>query len=159
MNGWLLAAVIAIITAVVIAKRLRGEPVNARELFIAPLVLIAIGVTTLAKADHLTGGDVAWATAGAALGCTLGALRGATVQLFARDGVPWQRYTGRTILVAALSLLTIAGYGLLATKLGMHENARPIQLAIGISFLGESLAVAHRGLTTGTPFATERGRH
>lgn len=158
MNGWLLAAIILIVTTVVITKRFRGEPVNARDLFIAPLVLIAIGVTSLTKADNLTATDFIWAAVGAALGCSLGALRGATVQLFDRNGVLWQRYTGRTFLVAAVSLLAMAGYGLLAAKLGMHENARPLQLGIGISFLGEALVVGHRGLATGTPFATERGR-
>ncbi|TJZ42761.1 DUF1453 family protein [Streptomyces piniterrae] len=158
MNGWLLAAIILAVAIVVIIKRLRGEPVNARDLFVPPVVLIAIGVTSLAKADGLTGTDYAWAAAGAVLGCALGALRGATVRLFDRDGVLWQRYTGRTFLVTVLSLLAMAGYGLLATKLGMHEKARPTQLGIGISFLGEALAVAYRGLATGTPFAAERGR-
>ncbi|MEV0371491.1 DUF1453 domain-containing protein [Streptomyces sp. NPDC050636] len=158
MNGWLLAAIVLAVVIVVIIKRLRGEPVNARELFVAPVILIIIGVTSLAKADNLTGADCAWAAAGAVLGCALGALRGTTVQLFDRDGVLWQRYTGRTFVVAGLSLLAMAGYGLLAAKLGMHENARPTQLGIGISFLGEALAVGYRGLATGTPFAPERGR-
>lgn len=67
MNGWLLAAIVLAVAIVVIIKRLRGEPVNARELFAAPVILIIIGVTSLAKTDGLTGTDYAWAATGAAL--------------------------------------------------------------------------------------------
>ncbi|MGA5559624.1 DUF1453 domain-containing protein [Streptomyces platensis] len=156
MNGWLLTALILVGVIAVIIKRLRGEAVNARELFVPPAVLIAIGVFTLARTQGVTGTDITWTTAGALLGGALGALRGATVQLSARDGVLWQRYTGRTFLVALLSLLAMAGFGLLAARMGMHEYARPVQLAIGVSFLGEALAIGRRGLASGTPFAPER---
>ncbi|REK88860.1 DUF1453 domain-containing protein [Streptomyces inhibens] len=158
MNGWLLAALILVAVIAVIIKRLRGEPLNARDLFAPPVVLIAIGVFAVAKAEDLTGSDIAWATAGALLGCALGALRGTTIQLFDRDGVLWQRYTGRTFAVAVISLLGMAGFGLLAVKMGMHEDARPVQLGIGVSFLGEALVVGCRGLASGTPFAPERRR-
>ncbi|MER6843587.1 DUF1453 domain-containing protein [Streptomyces platensis] len=156
MNGWLLTTLILVGVIAVIIKRLRGEAVNARELFVPPVVLIAIGVYTLARTEGVTGTDITWTTAGALLGGALGALRGATVQLSAQDGMLWQRYTGRAFLVALLSLLAMAGFGLLAARMGMHEYARPVQLAIGVSFLGEALAIGRRGLASGTPFAPER---
>ncbi|WP_399927495.1 hypothetical protein [Streptomyces kanamyceticus] len=40
----------------------------------------------------------------------------------------------------------------------MHENARPLQLAIGVSFLGEALVIGYRGMTSGVPFAPARAR-
>ncbi|WP_268253641.1 hypothetical protein [Streptomyces finlayi] len=42
--------------------------------------------------------------------------------------------------------------------MGLHENARPLQLSIGVSFLGESLMVAVRGRASGIPFAPTRAR-
>ncbi|GAU68861.1 hypothetical protein SSP35_09_01040 [Streptomyces sp. NBRC 110611] len=158
MNEWLLAGLILAAVVAVVVKRLRGEEVNVRDLFVPPAVLITIGVIALAKAEEATGTDLMWTGAGALLGCALGALRGATVQLSSRNGALWQRYTGRTFGVAVISLLAMAGFGFLAVKMGMHENARPVQLAIGVSFLGEALAVGYRGRTSGTPFAPERRR-
>ncbi|MBT2385507.1 DUF1453 family protein [Streptomyces sp. ISL-11] len=157
MKGWLLAAVIAAVVIVVVIKRLRGEPLNARDLLVTPLVLTGIGISSLVKADP-TAADLTWVTLGAVLGVALGAVRGVTITVFERDGVLWQRYTGRTFLVMAGSVALMAGYGFLAAKAGMHEDARPVQLTIGVSFLGESLAVGLRGRATGVPFAPERGR-
>ncbi|WP_371522564.1 hypothetical protein [Kitasatospora sp. NBC_01300] len=96
------------------------------------------------------------AAVGAALGVGLGVLRGATVTLFERDGVAWQRYTGRTFLVAAGSLVVMAGFGFLAGRFGLAPDARPVQLSIGVGFLGEALAVGCRVLVAGLPFAPER---
>ncbi|GAA3076585.1 hypothetical protein GCM10020000_72540 [Streptomyces olivoverticillatus] len=158
MNGWVLAAVVAVVVVAVVAKRLRGEPLNARDLLAPPVVLIAIGIVSLCKAENLTATDFAWLVPGALLGVGFGALRGSSIVLFHRDGVLWQRYTGRTFALAALSLVVMAGYGLLAVRMGMHEYARPIHLNIGVSFLGEALVVGCRGLMSGVPFAPERSR-
>ncbi|WP_457032333.1 DUF1453 domain-containing protein [Kitasatospora sp. P5_F3] len=156
MNGWLWAVVVVAVVTAVVVKRLRGEPLNARDLLAPPVVLTALGVYALARAEGLTGADFAWLVPGALLGVALGAVRGSTVQVFARDGVLWQRYTGRTFLVLVVSFLITAGYGLLASRLGMHEQARPAQLGIGVGFLGEALVVGLRGLAVGVPFAPER---
>lgn len=158
MHGWALAALIAVVAIIVVIKRLRGEPLNARDLFAPPLVLTGLGIWALCEADGLTGTDFVWVVAGCVLGIALGALRGATIQVFGKEGVLWQRYTGRTFLVILGSLVVMAGYGFLAVRLGMHENARPVQLSIGVGFLGEALIVGYRGLASGVPFAPERER-
>ncbi|GGX97422.1 DUF1453 family protein [Streptomyces hiroshimensis] len=158
MNGWLLGAIIAAVVIVVVIKRLKGEPLNARDLLITPVVLTGIGVASLVKAEGLTGTDLAWVIPGALLGCGLGAVRGATVHLSEKAGALWQRYTGRTFLVLVGSLVITGGFGLLATHAGVSEDARPMQLNIGVSFLGEALVIGARGLMSGVPFAPERPR-
>ncbi|MGW1071961.1 DUF1453 domain-containing protein [Streptomyces sp. NPDC002537] len=158
MNGWLLGGIIAVVAIGVVIKRLRGEPLNARDLLIPPVVLTGIGVISLTKAHGLTGTDFVWAGAGAVLGVAFGALRGSAIAVFEKEGVLWQRYTARTFLVLVVSFLVMAGFGLLAAKAGMHKEARPTQLSIGVSFLGEALAVGLRGLLSGVPFAPERKR-
>ncbi|MFF3003379.1 DUF1453 domain-containing protein [Kitasatospora sp. NPDC057940] len=156
MNVWLQAGLIAVVVAVVVIRRLRGEPLNARDLFAPPVVLTTIGIWSLVRHPGLGGGDYVWVAAGAALGVGLGVLRGITVTLFERDGVAWQRYTGRTFLVAAGSLVVMAGFGFLAGRFGLAPDARPVQLSIGAGFLGEALAVGCRVLLAGLPFAPER---
>ncbi len=106
----------------------------------------------------MTGTDLAWVIPGAFLGLALGAVRGRLVHLGEKDGALWQRYTGRTFAVVIASLLISAGYGFLAEHMGMHPYARPTQLSIGVSFLGESLLIYFRARRTGTPFAAEGSR-
>ncbi|MEU6687261.1 DUF1453 domain-containing protein [Streptomyces sp. NPDC046832] len=158
MNPWLLAAIIAAVVIAVVIKRMIGEPVNAKDLFIAPAILTGIGILTLIKKTDLTATDLTWVITGAVLGAALGALRGATVQLVDKGGVLWQRYTGRTFLTLIGTLAVTAGFNVLAVKMGMHDNARPLQLSIGVSFLGESLMVGRRGMASGIPFAPARTR-
>jgi hypothetical protein len=52
----------------------------------------------------------------------------------------------------------MAAFAVLAARLGMRPEARPIQLSIGLSFLGESLAVTLRGRSLGVPFAPQHIR-
>ncbi|WP_414505081.1 DUF1453 domain-containing protein [Streptomyces sp. NEAU-L66] len=158
VNPWLLAAIIAVVVIAVVIKRMIGEPVNARDLFVAPAVLTGIGILSLVKRTDLTGTDLTWVITGAVFGAALGALRGATVQLVEKGGVLWQRYTGRTFLAVIGTLALTAGFSVLAVKMGMHEHARPVQLSIGVSFLGESLMVGRRAMTSGIPFAPARAR-
>lgn len=158
VNPWLLAAIIAAVVIVVVVKRLTGEPVNVKDLFITPAILTGIGILSLVKNTDLTGADLTWVIMGAVLGVAFGALRGATVQLSDKGGVLWQRYTGRTFLTLIGTLAVTAGFNVLAVKRGMHENARPLQLSIGVGFLGESLMVGYRGMASGVPFAPARTR-
>ncbi|MEU5048678.1 DUF1453 domain-containing protein [Streptomyces sp. NPDC021096] len=156
MNVWLLAGLIAVGVVAVVIKRLIGEPLKARDLFVTPLVLTGLGVLALSHAQRLNGADIAWTVTGAVLGLALGAVRGRTVQVFEKQGVLWQRYTGRTFLVLVVSVVVMGGFGLLAAKMGMHEEARPMQLSIGVGFLGEALVIGRRGMVSGVPFAPER---
>ncbi|RGD58344.1 DUF1453 domain-containing protein [Kitasatospora xanthocidica] len=156
MNGWVHAGLIAVVVVVVVIRRLRGEPLNARDLFAPPVVLTALGVWALAQKHGLGTADYGWIAAGAGLGVALGAVRGATIRVYEREGVLWQRYAGRTFLVAAVSLALMAGFAALAAHFGLAADARPIQLSIGVSFLGEALVVGFRALSSGTPFAPEK---
>ncbi|WP_224282352.1 DUF1453 domain-containing protein [Streptomyces sp. LS1784] len=156
MSGWVHGGLIAVVVVVVVIRRLRGEPLNARDLFAPPVVLTGLGVWALAQRHGLGAADYGWIAAGAALGVALGAVRGATIRVYEREGVLWQRYTGRTFLVAALSLGVMAGFAMLAARFGLAPDARPVQLSIGVGFLGEALVVGFRAVSSGIPFAPER---
>ncbi|MET8544714.1 DUF1453 domain-containing protein [Kitasatospora sp. NPDC004799] len=156
MSGWMYAGLIAVVVVVVVIRRLRGEPLNARDLFAPPVLLTGLGVWAVARRQGLGASDYGWIAAGAVLGVALGAVRGATIRVYEREGVLWQRYTGRTFLVAAVSLAVMAGFAALAARFGLASDARPVQLSIGVGFLGEALVVGWRGISSGTPFAPER---
>ena len=152
MLWWILGAAIAV---VLVVRRVRGEPLNARDLWAAPVVLTGLGVWQLLD-QRSRPAELAWAAAASLLGLTLGALRGGVVVVYERNGHLWQRYTWHAFAVAASSALLLAGFDLVATRLGAHPGARPTTLAIGVSFLGESLAVTLRAVRIGIPFAPER---
>ncbi|GAA1654751.1 DUF1453 domain-containing protein [Actinoplanes couchii] len=156
MNGWTLAAVVTIVLIAVVLKRLIGEPLNWRDLWAAPVILTGIGLYTLHRTAGLHASDYAWLTGGSALGLTLGYLRGSFVEVYEKRGYLWQRYRGRTFAAVVGTLLAMFGYALLADRFGMQPTARPVQLSIGISFIGEAMAVTRRGLSLGTPFAPTR---
>ncbi|MFD9219270.1 DUF1453 domain-containing protein [Streptomyces sp. NPDC060064] len=158
MDTWLLVTIIAVGAVAVVIKRLMGEPLNARDLFAPPLVLTGLGIWALTEVKGLTGTDLGWVIVGSVLGVGLGAVRGATIQVYPKDGILYQRYTGKTFLVIIGSLAVMAAFGFLAVHMGMQAEARPINLSIGVGFLGEALVVGARGLSTGVPFAPEKPR-
>jgi hypothetical protein len=133
--------------AVVVAKRLYGEPVNVRDLAVPPLVLLGIGVHALTKVDP-TAVDWVWLAAGSLVGLGLGVVRSATVRLFRRDGVLWQRYTPWTLLVWLGSFAVSVALGLAATASGAQADARPLTLSIGIGLLGELIPIGLRLVKT-----------
>lgn len=157
VNGWLVAGLV-VVAVVVLLFRVVGEPLNWRDVLAPPVVLIAIGVGDMLTFKELNGADVAWVIASCIIGFTLGAARGATVRIYEKNGELWQRYTKWSLTLLVLGVLASGGFTLLAVSLGMHEEARPYQLAIGISFAGEAAMLIPRGLAGNTPFARDRER-
>jgi hypothetical protein len=155
-HPWILAIVVVLAVGYLVLKRFSGEPLNARDLVSAPLILTALGAYDVYKAHDLAATDYLWLAAGVVVGVGCGAARGATIKLFTKDGVLWQRYTVRTVVVWVVSLAISGGFGLLAHVGGMNEHARPMMLSIGLGMLGEMAALGLRALSTGHPFSPER---
>jgi hypothetical protein len=155
MHTWMVVAVVVVAVGYTIVRRTIGEPVNARDLFGSPVVLLAIGAYGLSGTPGVTGGDVAWLAGLSIVGLALGVWRGSTVRLMVKDGALWQRYPARTYLVWVVSLVVNGALGLLAAHAGMHADAHPMTLSIGIGLLGEAAAVGLRAMATGVPFSAE----
>ncbi|MEV0645137.1 DUF1453 domain-containing protein [Phytomonospora sp. NPDC050363] len=156
MNGWMLTALIVAGVIALIVKRFLGEPLNARDLCLPPLVLVGLGVYSLTKVDVIDARDVMWLVAASLVGVALGAVRGTTTVLYTREGHLWQRYTVGTVLVWAFSLGVNFGVGYLASLGGMHPEARKMTLSIGAGLLGEMITVGLRALRTGHRFAPDK---
>lgn len=155
MSTWLWVAVIIAVIALVI-KRFIGEPLNARDVFGPPVLLVGLGVYSLTKLEMLNGTDITWLVIGSVVGIAFGALRGTTVKLYEREGELWQRYTKWTVLVWVVSVVVNAGIGFLGTAMGMHHEARPMTLSIGISLVGEMISIGLRAYKSGIPFAKRK---
>jgi hypothetical protein len=154
MLWWVLGVAVV---GVVVVRRVRGEPLNARDLWAAPVVLTCLGVGRFVQLDPGPA-QLGWVVAASLAGLAFGLVRGGVVVVFERHGHLWQRYTWHAFAVAASSALILAGFDLVATRLGAHPEARPVTLAVGVSFLGEALAVTLRAMRLGIPFAPQRTR-
>ncbi|NUT40373.1 MAG: DUF1453 domain-containing protein [Thermoactinospora sp.] len=144
--------VLLIATLVVysVATRLVGRPLVAKDVYVPPVVLVGIGLHGLLKLD-LTALDLFWLTLTAVIGVVFGALRAATTRVFPKDGVLWQRYTWKTLVVWAVTFAISFGVGALAIAAGMHEEVRSIPLSIGVGLLGEALVILARSRAASTP--------
>ncbi|GAA4835292.1 DUF1453 domain-containing protein [Saccharopolyspora rosea] len=148
------------VVVVAVVRRLRGVGLVADDLFGGPVVLVGIGLYQLVRAAPVLGVvDAVWLAGSLLLGLVAGGLRGATVRLLSRGGALVQRYTAVTLAVWAASFVVSAGFAAVAQAGGMHAQARPMVLSIGIGMLGETAVLGVRALSTGLPFSpgTRRG--
>lgn len=155
-NSWVVVAVVVVAAGYVILRRSVGEPVNARDLAVPPLILVVLGVREVARGDALTTAQLTALIAIGALAVVLGGARAATVRLYVRDGALWYRYRPATYLMWLVT--GILGIG---ARLGTYAltdlptSARSLYLSVGLTLAGESAVLAVRGLLSGERFAAE----
>lgn len=141
----------------VLWSRMQGRPLQARRLLVLPAVLTVIGIFDLtgSSAPHLGSKDIAFLVASITLSVVLGAARGATIELYPREGALWQRYRRRT--VALWITLISAKLVLAALASAAHAQAgggtNSLMLSLGLSLAAEAAIVGPRALSTGLPFA------
>jgi hypothetical protein len=140
----------------VLWSRMKGQPLQAKRLLVLPVVLTVLGATDLT--GHLTPKDTAFLVASAGISAVLGAARGATIQLYAKDGELWQRYrpvtVGLWLTLIAGKLIMMAVAHLAGASAGGGSNG--LLLTLGVSLLAEAAIVGPRALATGLPFAASR---
>jgi hypothetical protein len=147
----------------VLWSRTQGRPLKARRLVVLPLLFIVLGVSDLSSssAPHLTSTAIAFLFASCVISIVLGAARGATIELYPKDGELWQRYRSSTVvlwiaLIAAKIVLAVVAHG---TGSAAGAGTDSLLLALGLSLLAEAAVIAPRALSTGVPFATSQARH
>ena len=153
----MLTVVIAIGVAVLVVRRFFGEPINARDLLVPPVLLTGLGVHAVAKFDGLGGAALTWAAGGILAGLAMGWWRGTTIVVFDRAGRLWQRYTKWTVVVWLISFAVGAAVSYAATRSGVPMQARPMTLSIGVGLLGELISVGSRVLRSSLPARTKNG--
>ncbi|MGP3929582.1 hypothetical protein [Nonomuraea sp. KM88] len=139
----------------VVARRMAGHPLVAKDVYVPPVIMVGIGIHGL-RAIDLSATDLLWLAVTTLLGVAFGAMRAATTEVFPKGGVLWQRYTGKTLVVWALTLVAGFGVGALAVASGMNAEARSMPMSIGVGLLGEALVILLRSRSAGVPYAQEQ---
>lgn len=153
MSPLLIALGVLAVIVVVIIRRFRGEPVDAKDLAVPPVIMLALAIRELWGFDHWTPANIAFLATSVVVGIGFGMLRGASTVLFERSGTLHQKYTAKTMIIWACSLLASLGLHFGAQIIGAEEAVRPMTLSIGLSLLGEAITCGGRGLQSGIPFS------
>jgi hypothetical protein len=126
----------------IVYRRVEGRPVGGpRELFVLPVILVVLGGNDLTS-SHPDALAVAAAVAGGAVSVALGALRGAVDRLSVRDGVPWVRWGGASILVLAANVAVKVIIDIAAVAMGAGSVIdQSLVLAAGLALLGEAAVI------------------
>jgi hypothetical protein len=137
-------------------RRIMGQPLRQRRLVLLPLLMLAWGASGLLDA-HLSSADVGLLAGQLVIAVGIGAVRGATIDVFVRDGVLWMRYRWTTIALWVVSALIRVGLIAGASALGSGlDGGGTLMIGVAASLLGESMIIASRGHATGAPFAPAR---
>ena len=142
--------IIAALVVYSVVRRMAGQPLVAKDVYVAPVILVGIGLHGLLKLD-LAALDLFWLVLTALIGVAFGAIRAATTRVFPKDGVLWQRYTWKTLVVWVATAAISFGVGALALATGMHEEVKSIPLSMGVGLLGEALVILARSRTAPVP--------
>jgi hypothetical protein len=142
-------AVTLAIILLLLVTRVRGRRLEPARLLAGDLILIAVGIsgsvpvlhnTTLHGIDYLIGSiDLLDSL-------IIGTIRGFTVRLYQRDGVPWYRYGPATVALWVLSILIRVA---LATVASAHHASPLIAggdllFMLGLALVCQNLVVAWR---------------
>jgi hypothetical protein len=154
--------VIVILAAVgyVLARRMIGEPVQAKRMLVLPAVLSLIGMSDVS--GHVKSPvSLLFLVATAAISVALGALRGVSVRISRRDGLAFVRYTGFTVVLWVVNLAIKFGANLVLggidrTDAGAVGNS--LLLTLGLGILAEGLVVLYRALRADHPVMWTQSR-
>lgn len=138
----------ALLLVVVVIRRMRGEPLDLKDAVTAPAIMLFLGVRTIIEV-HPTAVDLAWLVALSVVSVLFGAARSATTVIERRGDQLFQRYRWRTLGLMVGSLVASMVLGLLAQRLGLHAEARPLTFSIGVGLAGESAVTLLRAARHG----------
>jgi hypothetical protein len=144
----------------VMARRVIGEPAQGKRMLLLPVVLVAMGLSDVSKAGH-NPTAVGYLIASAAVSVVLGAMRGASTRLSAKDGIVYVHYRGLTILLWAVNLAVKFGANAAFQHLdkpAATAAGNSLLLTLGAGMLFEGLVTLSRALRTDQQVIWSKGK-
>ena len=154
--------VVLIIAAVayVMARRVKGEPAQAKRMLVLPAVLVAIGFSDVSGAAH-NPAALAFLIGTAAVSIAFGALRGLSTKLSEKDGIAYVHYTGVTIALWLVSLAAKFGLNFAFKAIDPHAAAaagNSLLLTLGAGMLLEGAVTLNRAIHTSSQVLWAKGK-
>lgn len=157
------AALVLALVGFILYRQTIARPVTPRGLWLLPAILVVVALIAISS---VVGHGTLTATAVTYLGLdvisslALGAVRGAFMRVFERDGVMWRQGNVITVglWIAAIGIRIVIGF--FASKAGVgNVSVAGLELALAASLLGQNAVVALRGTNQGLTYASESPRH
>ena len=161
VSGIVNGALVLALVAWVLYRQTIARPVTARGLWLLPGILIVIGVAGISNVDggKLSTTAVTYLVLDLVSSLALGALRGCFVRVFERDGVMWRQGSAITIALWIVAIGLRVVIAILSTNSGVGNVLdAALEVALGVSLLGQNGIVALRGTRQGFHFAPEGTR-
>ena len=154
--------VVLIIVAVcyVMARRVAGEPAQAKRMLVLPAVLVALGFSDVSGAAH-NHAALIFLIGTAAVSIAFGALRGLSTRLSEKDGIAYVHYTGVTIALWIASLAAKFGLNFAFKAADPHAAAaagNSLLLTLGAGMLLEGAITLNRAVNTNSRILWAKGK-
>ena len=154
--------VVLIIAAVcyVMARRVAGEPVQAKRMLLLPAVLVAIGFSDVSGAIH-NPAALGFLIVSAVISIGLGAVRGLSTRLSEKDGIAYVHYTAVTIALWVVSLAAKFGLNFAFKAADPHAAAaagNSLLLTLGAGMLLEGAMTLNRAVSTTSQVLWAKGK-
>ncbi|GAA3556192.1 hypothetical protein GCM10022222_44750 [Amycolatopsis ultiminotia] len=148
MSGPLEAVLIVAAIGYLLLRRLAGQPAQAKQMLVVPAVLTVIGLSDVKDVVH-SPLALGFLVVTALLSAGIGALRGASIRLFEREGVVYMRYTAVTVVLLVVNVAVKFGANLLLGAIDQSQVAvlgNTLMLTLGVSMLLEGVVTMGRAL-------------
>lgn len=160
MSGPMQVVLIVAVVGYVLARRLRGEPAEAKRMLVLPAVMTLIGLS------HVSGVrsplSAALLVGAVGISVVLGLLRGLSVRVEERDGLAFVRYTWATVALWAANLAIRFGYGAVLHAVVPKEAGAVtdgLLLSLGVGMAVEGVVVLGRALRGDTRVMWAAGKN
>ncbi|MBB4687859.1 DUF1453 domain-containing protein [Amycolatopsis jiangsuensis] len=160
MSGPLEAVVIVAAIGYLLLRRLAGQPAQVKQMLVLPGVLTLIGLSDVKNVLH-SPVALGFLVVTALLSAGIGALRGATIRLFDRDGVVYMRYTALTVVLLVVNVAVKFGANLLLGAIDPGQVAvlgNTLMLTLGLSMLLEGAVTMAKALRSGHRILWDKNR-
>lgn len=145
----------------ILARRLLGEPAEAKRMLLLPAVLAVVGFVDLAKVSQ-SPVSIGFLVGSTALSLVLGLLRGASIRVYDRDGIVYLRYTATTVVLWGINLAVRFGASVVlgvVDPTADHAGSSGLMFTLGAGMVVEGLAVLSKAMRTNGRVMWAKGRN
>jgi hypothetical protein len=145
----------------ILARRLLGEPAEAKRMLLLPAVLTGVGFIDLAKVSQ-SPVSIGFLVGTTALSLVLGLLRGASIRVFDKDGIVYLRYTATTVVLWGINLAVRFGASVVlgvVDPTAEHAGSSGLMFTLGAGMVVEGLAVLSKAMRTSGRVVWAKGRN
>ena len=158
MQTLLIAAAVVGVIGFSIFRQVKGEPLRGKRVILLPVILLVIGLSSLAGTHHLEPLDVTLIATSSAIAALIGIGQGFVLRLESRNGALWGQMPVRGLWLWAGLIASRVVISVIAFSLHAHiaSSTDSMLLVLGINRLAQAGVIVARAVSARIPFAPEK---